>query len=113
MTSQWGGRKVAQLTALVLFHKGTVCHLCGEDGADSPDHDPPRSVLIRQGVENPDQLQYLWPSHRVTCNFTRHDRPLTDEVREECRAKRRGLRGDDTPQLSDALARRRQLFESH
>jgi len=109
--TQWGGRKVRRLITLVLFHKGRICHLCGEDGADSADHDPPRSVLVRERVPNPDALVYLWPAH-LLCNFTRHDRPLSDAVREECKAKRRALRGEDSPTLSPSLARRRRLFET-
>jgi hypothetical protein len=108
----WGGRRVRRLLALVLFHKGDVCHLCGLPGADSPDHDPPRSVLMRRGVPDPDALDYLWPSH-LGCNLTRNDGPITPALRARCRAKRLAALGlDDRPDLSPRLAARRpRLFE--
>jgi hypothetical protein len=86
--SAWGGRKVATLTALVLANKGTICHLCDDDGADSPDHDPPRDDLIRAGVPNPDALVYLWPAHR-RCNIIRGKRPITPALKLEISTKRR------------------------
>lgn len=112
--SSWGGRKVRRLLLLVLAHKGTVCHLCGLDGANSPDHDPPRSVLLARGVLDPDQLEYLWPSHRG-CNILRNSRPINDELRNECKAARLAALGLD--QLYDTLsprfaAHRPQFFES-
>lgn len=86
--SEWGGRKVAQLVALTLGTKGSVCHLCGLEGADSADHNPPRSVLVASGVANPDDPGYLFPAHRRPCNHSRGARPITDELRAELRAKR-------------------------
>jgi hypothetical protein len=85
-TRSWGGRRAQQLTQAVLTTKGFTCHLCGLPGATSADHDPPRSVLLRAGVPNPDQLQYLHPSH-LLCNLHRKARPITDELRAECRAR--------------------------
>ena len=82
----WGGTHARTLTAVVLNRKGTTCHLCGGDGADSADHDPPRSVLIRAGVPDPDALRFLFPAHWQPCNNHRKARPLTDELRAECRA---------------------------
>lgn len=85
--SRWAGRKVKRLTALVLANRGTVCHLCGEPGANSADHDPPRSELIAAGVPDPDALVYLWPAHLV-CNLRRNSRPITPALRRELRGKR-------------------------
>jgi hypothetical protein len=114
MTSRWGGRKVRRLTALVIAIKGTVCHLCGEPGANSPDHDPPRIELVRAGVPDPDALAFLFPSH-LLCNLTRNDRPVTAELRAECRAKYLAATGRraaaTTPDLSPRFARRRPFFD--
>jgi len=103
--SKWGGRKVRRLTVLVLANKGTVCHLCGGPGADSPDHDPPRSVLVARGVPDPDALAYLWPAH-LLCNQIRRDRPLTPALLAEVRARRavllarRAARADLSPRFA-------------
>lgn len=84
----WAGRRVRQLVDQVLAWKGTICWLCGLDGADSADHDPPRSQLVRAGVPNPDDLRFLFPSHRFPCNVSRKARPVTAELRTELRHKR-------------------------
>lgn len=73
MTS-WGGRKAQQLTTLTLVVKGTVCHLCGQLGADSADHVIPRSI------GGPDVLENLEPAHG-SCNSSRQDMPLADWFR--------------------------------
>lgn len=86
--SGWSGRKVKRLVQLVLQVKGTTCHLCGLPGANSADHDPPRSVLVASGVLNPDDPIYLFPSHLLPCNKSRGARPITDDLRAELRAKR-------------------------
>lgn len=99
--SDWAGRKVRRLVDAVLFTKGRTCHLCSLPGADSADHDPPRSVLVAGGVANPDALVYLFPSHRFPCNVARKARPITDELRAELRAKRLALAGP----VVDAAAR--------
>lgn len=104
--SQWSGRKVPRLTALTLEVKGTLCWLCGYDGADSPDHEPPRSDLVAAGVPDPDDLAYLRPSHRL-CNQRRGKRPVTPELRAELRARREADLTLNTPTLSPVLARRR------
>lgn len=78
---------VRRLTVAVLEAKGTVCHLCELEGADSPDHNPPRSELIAAGVLYPDQLAYLWPAHRL-CNVRRKRRPVTPTLKAELRARR-------------------------
>lgn len=106
--SGWGGRKVRRLVALVLHLKGRVCHLCRLDGADSADHEPPRSVLVATGVADPDALRYLMPAH-LKCNVRRGDRPVTDALRVELRAKRLydlGVRAADAFALSPRFADR-------
>jgi hypothetical protein len=47
---------------------GTVCHLCGEDGADSADHEPPRKYLDPALWYDP---TYGRPAHRK-CNVERN-----------------------------------------
>jgi hypothetical protein len=113
MTStRWGGRKVKRLTAQVLALKGTVCHLCDLDGANSPDHDPARIELVRAGVPDPDALAFLFPAH-LLCNLTRNDRPVTAALRAECRAKYLAATGRRAPtvDLSPRFGRRRPFFE--
>lgn len=68
----------------VLTSKGRTCHLCGLGGANSADHEPPRSVLIAAGVTNPDAMRFLFPAH-LGCNIDRKARPITDELRTELR----------------------------
>jgi 5-methylcytosine-specific restriction endonuclease McrA len=58
------------LTAQTLAVKGTVCHLCRQDGADTADHLIPRSA----GGQN--ILANLAPAHR-SCNTARGGMPLT------------------------------------
>lgn len=82
----WGGRRAQRITLAVLTAKGRTCHLCGLGGANSADHEPPRSVLIRAGITTPDALRFLFPSHLV-CNIHRKAQPITDQLRAECRAK--------------------------
>lgn len=107
MSGGWSGRKVPRLTALVLEVKGTLCWLCGYDGADSPDHEPPRSELVRLGVPDPDDLAFLRPSHRL-CNQRRGTRPVTPALRAELRARRaRDIAAASAPPLSPILAARR------
>jgi hypothetical protein len=95
--------------ALTLSVKGTTCWLCGMAGADSADHDPPRSVLIRSGVRDPDALGYLNPAHLYPCNQVRGKRPVTDELRAEVLAARLAhlARASAAAALSPRLARRR------
>ena len=78
---------VRRLTTATLESKGTTCHLCELEGADSADHNPPRADLLAAGVLYPDQLAYLWPAHRL-CNIRRKRRPITLELRYELRARR-------------------------
>ena len=69
--SAWGGRKVAQLRTLVLACYGDRCHLCGDTGADSPDHVIPRS---KGGTDDLDNLR---PAHQ-SCNYARGDTDLAE-----------------------------------
>lgn len=104
----WSGRRVRRLINATLYWKGTVCHLCGEPGSNSADHDPPRSELIRAGVPNPDALCYLWPSHKV-CNLRRGTKPVTDALRASLR---RRMTTDPTPAPTTAgSARFARFFE--
>lgn len=85
--ADWSGRRVRRLVRQTLHEKGDRCVLCGYPGADSADHNPPRSVLLRAGVPDPDAIEYLFPAHRYPCNITRQARPITAELRVELRAK--------------------------
>lgn len=67
----WSGRYARRLTATTLAAKGTVCHLCRLDGADSADH------VIARSKGGPDTLDNLMPSHRA-CNSARGDLDLAD-----------------------------------
>lgn len=81
----WGGRRAQRLVQATLSSKGRTCHLCELGGANSADHNPPRSALIRAGIQDPDALRFLFPAH-LLCNVKRKDRPITDELRAELRA---------------------------
>lgn len=85
---EWSGRKVRRLIDLTLASKGTTCRICGLPGADSADHDPPRSVLIAAGMPDPDDPRYLYPSHRYPCNIRRKARPITPDLQAAMRAAR-------------------------
>jgi 5-methylcytosine-specific restriction endonuclease McrA len=63
-----GGRKQSALTAEVLRLYGTVCALCGGEGADTKDHIIPRSLGGSDALDN------LRPAHR-RCNSRRGNRP--------------------------------------
>jgi len=67
MSKTWGGRPTVRFRQAVLLMHGTVCHLCGEDGADSADHDPPRKYLDQSLWYDP---AYGRPAHR-RCNVER------------------------------------------
>lgn len=75
------------LVNLVVARDRGVCWLCGLAGADSADHEPPRSVLLTMGVPNPDALEYLKASH-ILCNKRRGTRPVTPALCRELRARR-------------------------
>ena len=85
--SRWGGRKVAKLVELTLATRGRECWLCELDGADSADHEPPRSELVAAGVPDPDALVYLYPAHLI-CNQRRLARPVTPELQADLRRRR-------------------------
>lgn len=114
---RWGGRHSTRLVAHTLASKGTTCHLCGLPGADSADHDPPRSRLLALGVLDPDLPEWLWPAH-LSCNKRRKARPIDADLRAELHEARLadlGLAPDPTAaRLSPALAARRprSSFES-
>ncbi|MFR9919935.1 HNH endonuclease [Corynebacterium striatum] len=57
--------------ALTLETYGTVCHLCGRDGATTADHVIPRS----KGGD--DSLANLRPAH-ASCNYRRRDLSLNE-----------------------------------
>lgn len=80
----WGGRRSQRLVLAVLSTKGRTCHLCRLGGANSADHEPPRSVLIAAGIADPDAMRFLFPAH-LGCNIDRKARPITDELRTELR----------------------------
>lgn len=111
-TRTWSGRRVRVLVDATLATKGRVCHLCQLEGADSADHDPPRSELLAAGVLNPDTLEYLFPSHRYPCNVGRGARPITPELRAEMRTKRLAAEGraESAAPLSPRFASRRPFF---
>lgn len=83
---KWAGARVRRLVDATLAAKGRTCHLCGLPGANSADHNPTRSDLIRAGIY-PDAMRFLFPSH-LACNIERNARPITDELRGELRANR-------------------------
>jgi 5-methylcytosine-specific restriction endonuclease McrA len=67
----WGGRRVAAFRAQVLARYGTRCHLCGREGADSPDH-----LLTAEAAPHLEwDLDNVRPAHRA-CNYARKDMPL-------------------------------------
>lgn len=100
----WGGRRAQRLVVATLTSKGRVCHLCNLGGANSADHEPPRSALVRAGIQDPDAQRFLYPAH-LDCNIRRSDRPLTDDLRAELRAaKLRSVRVN--PGLSSRFAAR-------
>lgn len=82
----WGGRRAQRLVTATLTAKGRTCHLCELGGANSADHEPPRSVLIRAGIQDPDALRFLFPSH-LACNIFRNAKPITAELRAACRER--------------------------
>jgi hypothetical protein len=110
---KWAGPKVRQLIDYTLATKGTTCHLCGLPGADSADHDPPRSVLVRAGVPDPDAPAYLYPAHWSPCNNNRKAQPITPELRAELRTARLELLGELEPvKLSAVFADRARFFDN-
>ena len=65
--ARWGGRKSPEFRARVFATWGTVCWLCGGDGADTADHVIPRSKGGDNSTENGR------PAHR-SCNSRKGDR---------------------------------------
>jgi 5-methylcytosine-specific restriction endonuclease McrA len=70
VAERWGGRRVQEFTAAVLATWGTVCHLCGNEGADTADHLIPRSKGGSWW-----SLDNARPAHQP-CNAARCDRDL-------------------------------------
>ena len=68
--AEWTGDYARKWTRLTLAHYGTICHLCGQDGATTADHRIPRS----QGGS--DTLGNLRPAHKH-CNIVRRTQPLS------------------------------------
>lgn len=55
---------------------GTVCHICGKDGADTADHVVPRSVIKRLHLPiSLFDVDNLRPAHRA-CNSRRGAKPV-------------------------------------
>lgn len=73
-TALGGGRRATSLLRLTLQVYGTMCHLCGGDGADTRDH---RVPLSKGGTDTLDNSR---PAHRV-CNAKRRDLDLTEWYR--------------------------------
>ena len=57
-------------------------------------------------MPDPDADAYLFPAHRYPCNVRRRDRPITDELRAECRAARLAYIGHDPEAERHALSPR-------
>lgn len=70
----WGGRKAQEYTARVLEEYGTICRLCGLDGADTADHIVPRS----KGGDLYD-ITNGRPAHG-SCNYSRGNRDVTVNI---------------------------------
>lgn len=87
VVSKWGGRAVRPLVNAVVVRDGGVCWLCDLLGADSADHEPPRSHLVKLGVPNPDDPAYLRASHLI-CNKRRGRRPVTPALKAELHRRR-------------------------
>jgi 5-methylcytosine-specific restriction endonuclease McrA len=68
------GRRGQQMLRLTLAVWGTMCHLCGKDGADSRDH------VIPRAKGGPDTLDNSRPAH-MTCNRLRSDMDLPEWYR--------------------------------
>ena len=66
---KWAGALSTRMVKATLRTYGTVCHICGADGANSADHVVPRS---RGGA---DTIENLRPAHRA-CNLARGAQPL-------------------------------------
>lgn len=65
----WAGRYAQQMSKLTLSTYGTICHLCGRNGAKTADHIVPRAA------GGSDALSNLRPAH-LLCNALRRDMPL-------------------------------------
>ncbi|GAB2558727.1 HNH endonuclease [Leucobacter ruminantium] len=72
--AEWGGRRAQAYTAEVLETYGTICRLCGLDGADTADHIVPRS----KGGDLYD-ITNGRPAH-LSCNSSRGNRDVEVKI---------------------------------
>lgn len=59
------GRKYREAKAQ-LHAISTTCWLCGHGDAYEADHEPPRKVLLKLGLD-PNSLEYMRPAHGSSC----------------------------------------------
>lgn len=64
MARRKSGRGLQALIAVVLNEYGTVCHLCGREGATTIDH------IVPVSLGGDDSLENLRPAH-ASCNSSR------------------------------------------
>jgi hypothetical protein len=82
------GRPWRRARAQILA-ESTVCWLCGHEGAQDADHDPPLKQLEALGL-NPADPRYLKPAHGVKgcptcrrkCNQEKGDRAARPQVKQ-------------------------------
>lgn len=86
----WAGRYAQQMSRLTLSTYGTICHLCGRDGAKTADHIVPRAA------GGSDALSNLRPAH-LLCNALRRDMPI-EQWYEEHPLPRTGTRATPSRQ---------------
>lgn len=72
--AEWGGRKAQAYTREVLATYGTICRLCGLDGADTADH-----IVARSKGGDPYDIANGRPAH-LSCNSSRGNRDVTVEI---------------------------------
>jgi hypothetical protein len=60
------GRPHRRAKQQLRTNHGDLCHLCGHPGAGELDHDPPRWLLIKLGLD-PNNPRYHKPAHGSSC----------------------------------------------